>query len=178
MKSLLKALQQFNKICPPVKKNADNPFFKSSFASLDAIQHHIKPHLDACGLIVIQANVWEDGLPFVRTAVLHVESTESTSSIFPIIVQKQTPQEYGSAVSYAKRYSLSGLLNLIIEDEDDDGNASSQSEPGAAKPTVWLNEGTPEFDKVKKAMSEGYTLEQVKTKYLISKKVSDLLIKK
>jgi len=41
-----------------------------------------------------------------------------------------------------------------------------------------LNEGTPEFDKVKKAMSEGYTLEQVKTKYLISKKVSDLLIKK
>ena len=173
MKNLLKSLSSFQFQCPSIKKNADNPYFKSSFASLDAIQHHIQPYLRNTGLVVTQANVITDSGTYVESTVWDVDSGESISSQFPLIVSKQTPQDYGSAVSYAKRYSLSGLLNLIIEDEDDDGNASSQAE---AK--TWLNEGTPEFDKVKKAMSDGYTLDQVKTKYNVSKKVSDLLIKK
>lgn len=173
MKNLLKSLSSFQFQCPSIKKNADNPYFKSSFASLDAIQHHIQPHLVKNGLVVTQANVITESGTYVESTVWDVASGESLSSQFPLIVSKQTPQEYGSAVSYAKRYSLSGLLNLIIEDEDDDGNAASQAEP-----KTWLNEGTPEFDKVKKAMSEGYTLDQVKTKYNVSKKVSDLLIKK
>ena len=129
-------------------------------------------------LIVVQANRWDEGVPFVETRVYQVESGESLSSLFPIIVSKNTPQEYGSAVSYAKRYSLSGILNLVIEDEDDDGNAASQAQPQEPKPTTWLNENTPEFEAVKKALNEGYTMDQVKKKYLISKKAADLLLKK
>jgi hypothetical protein len=175
MKELLKSLADFNKLCPPIKKDSNNPFFKSSYAKLDAIQVHIHPHLLKAGLVVTQVNVSIEGNPFVKSTVWEVKSGESLDSIFPIVVSKNTPQEYGSAVSYAKRYSLSGLLNLVIEDEDDDGNAASQTPKADDKP--WLNESTDQFNAVKKAMADGYTMDQVKQKYNVSKKVADLLNK-
>jgi len=181
MKELLKSLADFNKLCPPIKKDSNNPFFKSNYSKLDAIQVHIHPHLQKCGLVVTQVNVFIDGNAFVKSTVWEVKSGESLDSIFPIVVGKNTPQEYGSAVTYAKRYSLTGLLNLIIEDEDDDGNAASQNPKTAQTPKVddkpWLNENTDKFNEVKKHMAEGYTLEQVRQKYNVSKKVADLLNK-
>ena len=173
MKELLKSLAEFNKLCPPIKKDSNNPFFKSAYAKLDAIQVHIHPYLQKCGLVVTQVNISIDSNPFVKSTVWDVKSGESLDSVFPIIVSKNTPQEYGSAVSYAKRYSISGLLNLVIEDEDDDGNAASQSPKVDDKP--WLNENTDQFHAVKKAMADGYTMDQVKQKYNVSKKVADLL---
>ena len=100
----------------------DVPFFKSKYASLDTIQQTIRQPLIDNGLVITQSNVMSEGQLLVETRVWHSESGESMGSIFPIVVNKQSAQDYGSAVSYAKRYSLSGLLNLIIEDEDDDGN--------------------------------------------------------
>lgn len=175
MKELLKSLAEFNKLCPPIKKDSNNPFFKSAYAKLDAIQVHINPHLQKAGLVVTQVNVSIEGSAFVKSTVWDVKSGENLESIFPIVVSKNTPQEYGSAVSYAKRYSLSGLLNLVIEDEDDDGNAASQTPKADDKP--WLNESTDQFHAVKKAMADGYTMDQVKQKYNVSKKVADLLNK-
>lgn len=125
MNNLLKALARFQEEVKPIQKRDDNPYFKSKYASLDAIQHHIKSPLQKSGLVVTQANVVINDLPFVQTKVWHVESGESIDSVFPVIVSKQTAQDYGSAVSYAKRYSLTGLLNLIVQDEDDDGNSIS-----------------------------------------------------
>jgi hypothetical protein len=177
MKELLKSLADFNKLCPPIKKDSNNPFFKSNYAKLDAIQVHIHPHLQKCGLVVTQVNVFIDGNAFVKSTVWEVKSGESLDSIFPIVVSKNTPQEYGSSVSYAKRYSLSGLLNLVIEDEDDDGNAASQNPKDLSPEKPWLNENTVQFNAVKTAMADGFTLDQVKQKYNVSKKVADLLNK-
>jgi hypothetical protein len=56
-----------------------------------------------------------------------------------VVAGKSTAQDYGSAVSYAKRYSLTGLLNLIIADEDDDANTVSVN--GFAGGTGVLNQG-------------------------------------
>jgi hypothetical protein len=104
---------------------SNNPFFKSKYASFDDIQKHIKPHLKSCGLVVTQANVVIDGAPYVESRVWEASSGEYVSSTFPVIVGKTSAQDYGSAVSYAKRYSLTGLLNLIVADEDDDANTIS-----------------------------------------------------
>jgi len=181
MKALLKALVGFQSECPAVKKSADNPFFKSKYATLDAIQHHIQPYLTKHGLVIVQKNITNEHGLYVMTDVIEAGSGELISSVFPIIVQKNTPQEYGSAVSYAKRYSLSGLLNLIIADEDDDGNASSQ--PAKVEAPVdnnlpWLDEKSESFDKVKKAIQDGKaTLADARKKFKISKKVSELLTK-
>jgi len=156
-KNLLKALANFQSKIKPIKKDANNPFFKSTYASLDHIQEHIKPTLIECGLVVIQRNVFNDQL-FVETKILEVESGEWESSIFPVVVTKNDAQSYGSAVSYAKRYSLSGLLNLTIQDLDDDGNKAV--EPVKAE-TIWLTDD--QFNKTLQA--DGKSIKAVLAKY-------------
>jgi hypothetical protein len=125
MKAILQALSKFQDACPPVVKSSNNPFFKSKFASLEEIQKHVKPHLKACGLVITQANVIVEGSTYVESRVWETTSGECISSLFPVVVAKPTAQDYGSAVSYAKRYSLTGILNLIVADEDDDANTVS-----------------------------------------------------
>jgi len=127
MKNLFKSLAKFYSIVTPVKKDTVNPFFKSDYASLENIQEHIKPFLIESGLVVIQRNIF-DGQLFVETKVVDIESGESETSVFPVISSKNDAQSYGSAVSYAKRYSLSGLLNITIVDSDDDGNKAKEPE--------------------------------------------------
>jgi hypothetical protein len=125
MKSILQALAKFQETCPAIVRSSNNPFFKSKYASLEDIQKHIKPHLHKAGLVVTQANVVIEGAPYVESRVWEASSGEHISSTFPVIVGKVSAQDYGSAVSYAKRYSLTGLLNLIVADEDDDANTAS-----------------------------------------------------
>ena len=184
MKSILKALASFQASCPPISKGEDNPFFKSRYATLDTIQKTIQPHLQSSGLCVTQAVVSVDGLIFVESKVWHVESGEFLSSVFPVVVSKQSAQEYGSAVSYAKRYSLSGLLNLIIQDEDDDGNRASgntavtpKAKPAVATELPPLTQD--KYDAMVKFINDGkiaqveaaikkYALTEQQTKLLIS----------
>lgn len=65
----------------------------------------------------------------VVTIVISTEDGENVVSRFPI-GDTSNPQKVGSAITYAKRYNLGQLFN-IITDEDDDGNkASVKSEPG------------------------------------------------
>jgi hypothetical protein len=174
MKNLLKSLSQFHATCGPVTKDANNPFFKSKYAALDAIQEHIRIPLQKCGLTITQANKVSEGQAIVVTTVWHVDSGESLSSEFPVVVGKNTAQEYGSAVSYAKRYSLSGLLNLTIQDEDDDGNkASNVQNPVQANEVKdekpWLNDTHPSWDGVVKAMKTGYSITDVRKKFKVGK---------
>jgi hypothetical protein len=171
MKNLLKALASFQFQCPAITKSSNNPFFKSKYAQLDAIQHHIKPLLDRNGLVVSQPTTVIDGIPYVQTYVYHVESGEVISSCFPIVVQKQTAQDYGSAVTYAKRYSLSGVLNLIIEDEDDDGE-KAMSRDAAPPQKEWLTDKHKDWAAVvKRAESGSLEISKLRQFYNISKAV-------
>ncbi len=153
MKELLKALAKFQSEITPITKDATNPFFKAKYASLDHIQEHIKPYLISAGLIVVQRNIFLTDINlFVETKVIHVDTGEFETSIFPVIVGKQDAQSYGSAISYAKRYSLSGLLNLTIQDSDDDGNKAVEnvSKETPKEETIWLTE-----EQFNKAMVSG-----------------------
>ena len=121
-KNIYKALFEFYKLSGAIGKTDSNPFFKSKYCPLDHLQDKIKDALVKCGLIVIQG-INESG--FVKTEVIHVESGESVYCFFPLKTVKEDAQGYGSAMTYAKRYSLSGILNLTIANEDDDGNKAS-----------------------------------------------------
>lgn len=132
--TLLTALAAFQRSVKPIVKDTVNPFFKRKYAALDTIQKHIRPDLDGAGLVVVQSCQFNENGLYVETKVIHVESGESMSSVFPVIAKGESAQDYGSAVSYAKRYSLTGLLNLIVADEDDDAN--SVSRPPEAKPAL------------------------------------------
>jgi hypothetical protein len=181
MKDLLLALQQFHLECKPVVKDSNNPFFKSKYATLDSIQEHIRPILQKCGLVVSQpTEINEVAGTFVRTTVYHVASGESISSVFPVVTTKATAQEYGSAVSYAKRYSLSGLLNITIQDEDDDGNAASVSVPkqNVTPEKRWLVESDASWDKVVDAINKKTaTIDDVRKKFNVSKAIEAKLLK-
>ena len=105
-----------------VKKNADNPFFKSKYQNLDEIVSTLKPLLDENKLLVYHAS--KDGA--VETIVADIESGETITSAF-VLPNLSDIQKIGGAITYAKRYNLGQLFN-IVTDEDDDGNTAAKAD--------------------------------------------------
>jgi len=104
-------------------KDATNPAFKSKYADLGAVWEAVKPALQANGFALIQSPNFGDGEMWLETILLHV-SGERLTGRYPLRPMKQDPQGYGSALTYARRYSISAMLG-VVADEDDDGNAAS-----------------------------------------------------
>jgi len=85
---------------------------------------------DACrvaltknGLSVLQITNFDAADVWLETTLLHA-SGESISGRYPLRPQQQTPQGYGSALTYARRYALAAMVG-VVADEDDDGNVAS-----------------------------------------------------
>ena len=114
---ILKKLEKFQSLVGAVKKDGNNPYFKSKYATLNSVLETITKHLETCGLLVVQ-NPMVDKL---ETIIFDVESGESIKSEIPYI-QITDMQKLGSAITYARRYALMSMLNL--ESEDDVGNGA------------------------------------------------------
>ena len=120
-KNIIKALAKFHEIVPDIKKLAINPYFSSTYASLDQILSAIKNPLKEAGLTFTQIPMGENEL---QTTLFHVESGESITGQFKLMPVKNDPQGQGSAITYARRYALVAMLGLNTE-EDDDANRAS-----------------------------------------------------
>lgn len=106
-----------------VAKDAQNPHFRSSYASLPAILDAVRPVLARHKLGVMQFPVdCGEGRVGVETIVMH-ESGEFMCHTYSARAVKDDPQGYGSAITYARRYALAAVLG--ISQDDDDGNAAS-----------------------------------------------------
>jgi len=129
MKELFLSVSNFQMECPKISKDANNPFFKGSkYATLPHILSIITPILKKNGLVIMQPVINN----CVVTKLIHIDSGECIESVYEIKCKDDTnPQQLGSGVSYARRYSISSILNLNIDD-DDDGNHALESAP--AKP--------------------------------------------
>lgn len=128
MKELLTALAKAKKKFKPINRNANNPFYKSKYATLDHVVDCIEESLLSEGLVILQPiKVTPEGRMIVSTQLHHSESEKYIESCFmiPETTGKTRVQEDGSSITYARRYTLSALLSLVI-DEDDDGNAQSK----------------------------------------------------
>ena len=109
-------------------KDAKNPFFKSSYADLNAVREACLPALNANGVSVLQPTVHAEGKAYVETVLLH-ESGEFISSLTEILCAKQNdPQAHGSGISYARRYGLQSLVNLGSADDDAEGAMGRQKQ--------------------------------------------------
>lgn len=124
MKNLYKALSEFQSKVPSIKKESDNPFFKSKYAGLDTILPVITPILKDCGLVISQVPVTSEGVTYLNTVLAHIDSGEVLESRLGLLLVKQDPQGQGSAITYARRYAIVSMLGLNTE-EDDDGNKAS-----------------------------------------------------
>lgn len=116
----------------PLVKNAVNPHLKNKYANLEATLDVIEPALLAHGILMMQGPGGDGDVISLDTLLMH-ESGEWFRSVLTLKPSKQAnPQDAGSVVTYARRYSLQGIFALAAE--DDDGNAGS----GRNKPVQHL----------------------------------------
>jgi hypothetical protein len=122
---LAKALAKAQLEIKSASKEGFNPHFKSKYADLNAVWEACHEALNKNGLAITQVTKTIDKQLFLETLLIH-ESGEYVSSEYPVRPQKDTPQAYGSALTYARRYSLAAICGVCPADEDDDGNAASE----------------------------------------------------
>lgn len=129
---LLKVKQELGS----VMKKADNPFFKSKYADLNAHIEAVEPLLHKYGLILLQPTCRGENGNYVRTIILDSESGQFVVSELDLVLTKNDMQGLGSATTYARRYTLGALL--AMQAEDDDGNVASDMgrKPVAKKPVT------------------------------------------
>ena len=104
------------------KKASANPFFKSKYADLAACIDVCKDALSANGIAIVQSAYFSGGAVGVTTQLIH-ESGEWIRSSLNLLPSKHDPQAVGSAITYARRYSLCAMVG--IAQEDDDGNTAT-----------------------------------------------------
>lgn len=115
----LQALSDLQNSITKVVKNTDNPYYKSKYADLNALFEQVKPLITDKGFVLIQVVRGSQ----LHTELAHLATGESISGDMDLLTAKPDMQQLGSAVTYARRYSLIALLN--IETVDDDGNTAS-----------------------------------------------------
>lgn len=119
-----------------VKKSANNPFFKSKYADLNTHLDVAEASLDTQGLILLQPVSRDERGSFVETIILDPKSGQFVSSAMDLVLNKQSMQDMGSAVTYARRYTLGALLSMQALDDDGEtamgrGKASPAPQPQA-----------------------------------------------
>ena len=112
-------------------KNSSNPHFKSSFADLASISDVIKQPLSENGLSVVQFPINNEQGVAITTRVMH-KSGQWIEESFGIKPVKAGPQEYGSLISYFRRYALAAIF--AIPQTDDDANAMQLAAEAPKKP--------------------------------------------
>jgi len=133
--NIAKSLIEFSIKVGKIKKDEKNPFFKSSYASLSAIQDAIQLPLAESGMALTQV---PDG-DCLTTLLIHAETGEFLQATYNIHASKNDPQGIGSAITYARRYAIGAILNLNI-DSDNDGQETPSPKYEGKYPQVLMKE--------------------------------------
>ena len=126
MKELASALAKAQGMMKAAIKDSTNPHFKSKYADLTSVWEACRDALTKNGLSVVQSTDFDGDTVWIETILLH-SSGEHIKGRYPLRPQQQTPQGYGSAISYARRYALAAMVGVVSD--DDDGNEASKPAP-------------------------------------------------
>jgi hypothetical protein len=117
---LAKAMLKVWKDVQPALKDKENPFTKSTYATLNSVMESCKDALTANGIWITQYPVpVESGHLGLVTKLIHAESGQWQSSLLVMPLPKADPQGYGSALTYGRRYGLAAMVGIVSEDDDD-----------------------------------------------------------
>lgn len=131
--TLCTALLKAQTVMMGAKKDGTNPFFKSKYTTLNSVWEAAKDPLHENGLSLLQPIDIVGGQAVVKTIILHI-SGERIESNCPIVCAKQNdPQALGSAITYARRYSLASIMGIMTEQDDDAEKAMARNN-NAPKP--------------------------------------------
>ena len=124
MKNIATALVKAQKAFGPALKSSTNPHFKSRYADLAACVEAVIDALNNNGIALLQhSHECADGI-IIETIFLHESGEMVSGGKLHVPATKQDAQGYGSAMTYARRYSLQAACG--IAPEDDDGNQASR----------------------------------------------------
>jgi hypothetical protein len=129
MKHIAAAFVKAQQAFAPALKTNTNPHFKSRYVGLDGCIEAVIDALNSNGIALLQPTHQDDTGVTVETVLMHESGEYITSGPLFVPAAKQDPQGYGSALTYARRYSL--MTACGIAPEDDDGNAASKTKPQA-----------------------------------------------
>lgn len=115
---LAKALSLFQTKMDKIDKTEVNPFYKSRYAGLPSILEAIQIPMSESGLVFSQ----HPDKGELTTILIHAETGQYMMSSYEIHPVKVDPQGIGSAITYAKRYALTAILGLNVDEADNDGN--------------------------------------------------------
>lgn len=126
---LAKALIAVQKGLQPAIKDAANPFVHNRYATLNSV-------MDSCRDALLANDIWMTQFPVpadpgylgLVTKLTHAKSGQWQASLAVVPLPKDDPQGMGSAMTYARRYSLSAMLG-IVTDADDDGTGACATRP-------------------------------------------------
>jgi hypothetical protein len=122
---IAQALLEVQKELKNTAQTAENPFYHSSYAPLNKILDEVRPICNKHGITILQDVYSENGNLYVSTMLLHKSGEWMQQEGMWLPLEKPTPQSSGSAVTYGRRYTISAMLGIATE-EDDDGNAGEK----------------------------------------------------
>lgn len=132
--------------------DSTNPHFKSKFASLVSVREAVLPVLNKHGLTLSQFPKTSEGRAGCVNVLMHV-SGEWIEEECLLPLDKNNAQGAGSAITYARRYSVQAIGG-VVADQDDDGNAASAPTNGP-KAAIPANHGAgDDLDQPQKLMVE------------------------
>ena len=164
-KNIAAAFVKAQRAFGPALKTSTNPHFRSNYADLAACVEAVIDALNANGIALMQRTFeCKDGV-MVETVFVHESGEVMECGMLHVPAGKQDPQGYGSALTYARRYSLLAATGLAPE--DDDGNSASRKTE--IKSTVNENQ----ILDLLAAMDEVTTLKELQDAYKQAYKVTN-----
>lgn len=106
-------------------KDSKNDHFGSKYADLASVYDASRTAIITAGLRPQETTMRVNGTEILYIEMVHPESGQFVAGYAELKYgNKDNPQAYGSALTYARRYALSALLG-VVSDEDDDGNLAA-----------------------------------------------------
>jgi hypothetical protein len=133
MKEIASALLKAQRGFAPALKNSNNPFYKSKYVDLASCIDCVIDSLNNNGIMLMQPTHETQSGVLVETLFIHESGEMLSGGKLHVPAAKEDPQGYGSALTYARRYSLMAACG--IAPEDDDGNLASKVKATTITPT-------------------------------------------
>lgn len=139
IKEFVSALAKAQGAMRPAVFNRINPHFKTRYADFTSCMDACRLPLSENGLAPIQYCETIEGKLNLVTMLAHT-SGQWMKSEFPLITSKMDSQAIGSAMTYAKRYSLCGMVGIVADEEGDD---DAENAMGRGKQEIVRNPPAP-----------------------------------
>jgi hypothetical protein len=157
--NLAAALAKAQPLIEGAIKDKTNPHFRSQYADLGNVIDAIRPAIAQHGLSFIQRCHDNEFGAKVETVILHESGEWYSAGTIAIPASKQDAQGFGSALTYARRYSLSAAFG--VAPEDDDGNAATKKKAPRGSATEVMQDAYAAMNAEDKAWVDNLAMEVV-----------------